>query len=335
MHFSATANRRNPGILFDLIKACALLHRFQRETFDGGIRADRSDFAATARIYAAINGEAGGQETKLTKNEAAALETVETMGWDVFTIKMLQETLGLSYHQTRRILHGYNNGGTTYSGLLEKCPAVGFADTTISEDAGGYLIRRREHQFSFNLEVYRRWTAGAYVWIDPDPPDDDTFAPGAHRNCTGDVQGAGTEERGQNDYSIERGESSLSHSTLLHEKGGTHSPPDLSGPVGDCVCDPCTGEHDGKDGGERGGIGNIGPKIPLIVDNSRVQGGAIRYTGANGKGPTTLPGVLEHTEFTRTRTDLGRCSVCEEGRAVFRSADGRALLCEVRRAGTK
>jgi len=49
---------------------------------------------------------------------------------------------------------------------------------------------------------------------------------------------------------------------------------------------------------------------------------------AERKGPTTLPGVLEHTEFTRTKTDLGRCTVCAEGKAVYRSGDGTARLCE-------
>jgi len=42
----------------------------------------------------------------------------------------------------------------------------------------------------------------------------------------------------------------------------------------------------------------------------------------------SLPGVLEHTEFSRVTTDLGRCTACGKVRAVFRSADGRALLCE-------
>ncbi|MDD3622933.1 MAG: hypothetical protein PHQ81_11070 [Methanofollis sp.] len=42
----------------------------------------------------------------------------------------------------------------------------------------------------------------------------------------------------------------------------------------------------------------------------------------------TLPGVLDHREFTRVKTDLGRCGVCGEGRAVFRSADGHVVLCE-------
>ncbi|MBP2145457.1 hypothetical protein J2129_000911 [Methanofollis sp. W23] len=36
VQFSVPANRRNPGMLFDLIKASALLHRFQREHYDGG-----------------------------------------------------------------------------------------------------------------------------------------------------------------------------------------------------------------------------------------------------------------------------------------------------------
>ncbi|HPD11706.1 MAG TPA: hypothetical protein PLN56_12035 [Methanoregulaceae archaeon] len=49
---------------------------------------------------------------------------------------------------------------------------------------------------------------------------------------------------------------------------------------------------------------------------------------AERKGPTILPGVLDHLEFTRVSTDLGQCTVCGEGRAVFRSDDGRALLCE-------
>jgi hypothetical protein len=166
VQFSTTTNRRNPGILFDLIKASALLHRFQREEYDGGIRANRDDFAAAARVYAAINGEAGGQETKMTKNEAAALATVATMGWEQFTIRMLQEALGLSYHQTYRILHGYASRGTTYSGLLEKCPAVGFSDTMVTQDVDGYAVRRREHLLLLRpcslpaLEPRRRGLAG-------------------------------------------------------------------------------------------------------------------------------------------------------------------------------
>jgi hypothetical protein len=45
-------------------------------------------------------------------------------------------------------------------------------------------------------------------------------------------------------------------------------------------------------------------------------------------GVLPLPGVLDHGEFARVKTDLGRCSVCGEGRAVYRSGDGRVVLCE-------
>jgi len=328
VHFSATTNRRNPGMLFDLVKACAILHRFQREEYEGGIRAARADFETAARIYAAINSDAGGQETKLTKNEAAAIKTVEAMGWSVFTTRMLQDALGLSYHQTRRILHGYNNGGTTYSGLLEKCPAVGFVDTTISEEVEGYQVRRREHQFSFNREVYRRWTGGATVWIDPDPPDDDTFAPHVHRNGTDEVQQTRTEEQGESDYSREREESSLSHSTILHQNTGSPTPPDPRVAAGVCVCDPCAGEHTGEGMAKKAPIENHVHNRSPFGCNPKVQGGAIRCGSANRTGVLTLPGVLDHTEFSRVTTGLGRCTLCGEGRAVFRSADGRTRLCE-------
>ncbi|MCK9308616.1 MAG: hypothetical protein PHW59_12640 [Desulfobacterales bacterium] len=61
-----------PGTPFSaaLRGGSALLRRFQGEEYDGGIQANRDDFSAAARIYAAINGDAGGQETKMTENEA-------------------------------------------------------------------------------------------------------------------------------------------------------------------------------------------------------------------------------------------------------------------------
>ncbi|MEN6513804.1 MAG: hypothetical protein ABFC82_07680, partial [Methanoculleus sp.] len=235
VQFSTTTNRRNPGILFDLIKASALLHRFQREEYDGGIRANRDDFAAAARVYAAINGEAGGQEMKVTKNEAAALATVATMGWEQFTIRMLQEALGFSYHQTYRILHGYASRGTTYSGLLEKCPAVGFSDTMVTQDVEGYTVRRREHLFSFDLAVYRRWARGAAVWLDDDGDRDDGPGPcsitaGLPRNfSTGREDQTAGEGAGSDSTCTDR-ETHLSLSTKVQQN--THTVPGTGSGVG-------------------------------------------------------------------------------------------------------
>ncbi|MCT8338227.1 hypothetical protein FKB36_12200 [Methanoculleus sp. Afa-1] len=175
VQFSTTQNRRNPGMLFDLIKCHARLFYLQRDRgADGAVIAREEDFAAAARLYGALSGTAGGQETKLTKNEAAALETVARMGVEVFTVRQLQAAMGLSYQKTRRLLNGYVSRGTPYSGLLEKCPAISLYDATVTEDGGcGVTVRRREQYFTFDIEVYRAWSSGATVWLD-DGPDDDS-----------------------------------------------------------------------------------------------------------------------------------------------------------------
>ncbi|WP_342676926.1 hypothetical protein [Methanofollis sp. UBA420] len=338
VHFSATTNRRNPGMLFDLIKCHALLHRFQREAYDGGIRADRSDFAAAARIYAAINGEAGGQETKLTKNESAALATVETMGWEQFTVRMLQDALGLSYHQTRRILHGYASRGTTYSGLLEKCPAISYLDTTVLEDRDGCAVRRREHLFSFDPRIYRQWARGAGVWIDngggdtdrdggPGPDDPCNIAAGFQQNSSTRREDQKARDGPETDSTSTDRETRLSLSTSLQQN--THTPGAPSLRVGECGC-VCEIKNAGSD---RGISPHGGDNLIQTISHRPLNDVAFRkllQTAVNKGGllQESLPGVLEHREFVRTKTDLGRCSVCDEGRAVFRSVDGRAVLCE-------
>jgi hypothetical protein len=242
-------HRRNPGMLFDLIKACAPLFRFQREIYDGGIRADRSDFAAAARIYAAINGEAGGQETKLTKNESAALETVATMGWEQFTVKML--------------------------------------------DGPG-----------------------------PDPDDTCNFAAGLQQICSTCREDQKARDGPETDSTSTDRETRLSLSTNLQQN--THPQSALSPPVSGCAggCDPRFAANDLAMSPSRDDNQNLSsPFRPLNCSTFR----KLLQTAAKKKGPLqeSLPGVLEHTEFTRVSTDLGRCSVCDEGRAVFRSGDGQ------------
>ncbi|WP_425515767.1 hypothetical protein [Methanofollis formosanus] len=178
--FQSARNRRNPAMLFDLIKASALLKSYQREQDeDGSLIATREDFDTARRVFLAINRDAGGQETKQTRNEAAALETIAAMGLEIFTIRQLQDALGLSYNKTYRLLHGYCNSKATYTGILDKCPAVSPIDATVAEERYGVEMRRREHYFSFDYRIYREWTAKADVWIDDDP-DVSTFAPGFH-----------------------------------------------------------------------------------------------------------------------------------------------------------
>jgi len=341
VQFSATTNRRNPGILFDLIKASALIHRFQREAYDGGIRANLDDFTAAARVYAAINGETGGQETKTTKNEAAALATVAKMGWEQFTIKMLQEALGLSYHQTYRILHGYTSRGTAYSGLLEKCPAVSFFDTMVTEDGEGYAMRRREHLFSFDCTVYRRWAHGGGVWLDggrdggPDnpgrPPDlstvDCTVAAGLPQDSsTGCNDPAARNDVELADLCTGR-ERRLPLGTEVQQNvptvPGTGS--GVSASAGACET------HNAGTGpgtpASRGGSLN---QTPFSRPPAGIAGcTTLKRDARRGPMPQEpLSGVLDHREFLRVKVELGRCDLCRTGKAVYRSREARTSLCE-------
>jgi hypothetical protein len=380
--FSTAQNRRNPGMLFDLIKCRARLFFLQRDRDgDGAVIAREEDFAAAARLYGALNGEAGGQETKLTKNEAAALATVESMGIEVFTIRLLQNALGLSYYQTRRLLHGYNNSRAAYAGLLEKCPAISLYDATVTEGGEyGVTVRRREQYFTFDVEVYRAWSNRASVWLDDDPDDGDgnphgcTFAPDLHQNfgkSANEGSGHSGEDSGIGEECTEIGTDQSSH---LHPLPGTESMSAGAGDPTSGVCETRSGAHmpeisknirpiaepAASCGSPGCNVGcNTGAKvqttppvnpsdyIPLPVEkdepchacgrrptSSMKRGGEKKYLcydclkAAKRSRVQPLPGVLDHRTFTRTKVELGRCDICGEKRAVYRSRETRTSICD-------
>ena len=41
-----------------------------------------------------------------------------------------------------------------------------------------------------------------------------------------------------------------------------------------------------------------------------------------------LPGVLGPGTFVRVKTEVGRCDICDRGKAVYRSQEARAKVCE-------
>jgi len=171
IRFQARDNRRNPEMLLDLIKANTLFRFMQRETRDVSgvacIVATRDDFREAARLYGLLHGSAGGQTSKLTRREADLLDLISKERWPEFTIPMLQRATGWSNGSIHKLIHGYTSRGMSYSGLLEKCPAIAFTDrTVVSEEESGLSMRRRTNAYTFDQELYQHWIAGGGVWIE-------------------------------------------------------------------------------------------------------------------------------------------------------------------------
>ena len=353
INFSAAHNRRNPAMLFDLIKCHAVLHVFQRETDgDGVVIATRDDFDYARRLYLALNGDVGGQETKLTRNEAAALTTLIRLDMQIFTIRQLQDALGFSYYQTYRLIHGYSNSRTTYLGILDKCPAISPIDATIAEEIDGVECRKREHYFSFDRVLYRVWSVQTDVWLAEETDDDDrgndedggggpddgdggpsrcTPAPRLHQK-SGD--GASEKEGSSSLHFVQEGEReerSTESIGSLHTEEGTDPRPVPSVSGGAPVCDPGAGaketpvlavvrpfENPGSGGQNlrcKHGCNTGGG--PAKVQPHRQAGGII-----------PLPGVLDHTTFRRSSVCLGNCAICGKGAAVYQSKEQRTAICE-------
>jgi len=175
IRFQAASNRRNPEMLLDLVKANTVLRFMQRESHQVDsvtcLIATRDDFGQAARLYALLNGTAGGQETKLTKREADLLTIIQRHQWPEFTIPMLQKASGWSHGAIYKIIHGHMSRGRAYSGLLEKCPALAYCDRTVvtAEESHGVSMRRRTQAYTFDPDLFSAWCGGGAVWIDDDP----------------------------------------------------------------------------------------------------------------------------------------------------------------------
>ena len=189
IRFNAINNRRNPDMLYDLIKSHAALfirQRRQKTSEDGTlcVYADETDFTVANDVFTLLNGTAGGQESKMTKKESDLLGAIQQARQDEFTIQDLQRLTGWSYSSIYKTLKGYESHGKNYSGLLEKCPALSFTDrtVTISEEQGN-SVRRRTEAFLWDRELYRQWNGGGVCWLDRDPKDGDDSFPSLLHVC--------------------------------------------------------------------------------------------------------------------------------------------------------
>jgi|GEM_PF-129916 len=177
IRFTNSKNRRNSSMLLDLVRSAALLHQYQRERVETGgiieILATVEDFEAARKIYLQLNGDCGGQLTKLTSTEQSLVSAVRTSGMAEFTVKQLQKLIGRSQSTVSRLLAG-NPERQDHVGLLEKCPPLSFYDRSEPREDGGYQ-RGRVYTWDYEMDVV--WSAGVLCWLEESGKDDTDTGP--------------------------------------------------------------------------------------------------------------------------------------------------------------
>ena len=173
IRFSSSSNRRNPGMLLDLIKSIAILRQYQREqetiSKTTVVYATAQDFKQACQIYQALNGVSGGQASKLTRSEAELVRLIVATGRKEFSMIDLQQLSERSYNSVRKLLHGSSSHQTHYSGLLEKCPAISLLDRTDVTEGGD--VSRRQRVYTWDHEQYMAWSSGGGCWLDRNDND--------------------------------------------------------------------------------------------------------------------------------------------------------------------
>jgi len=302
IRFHAAANRRNPEMLLDLVKANAVLRFMQRDRQQDGpvpcIVATVSDFREAARLYALLNGTAGGQDTKLTKREAVLLDTIMRQEWPEFTVPMLQKVTGWSNGNIHKILHGYVNRGTTFSGLLEKCPAISYCDRTVvtADEAGGVSMRRRTNAYTFDRDMFRSWSSGGAVWLDDSDGgagghDTSPDFPGTSAAAEGiEIEGKGADsentEYNKNTY--------ICTEDYFPTFPGSQRPVDEGACASLCVCDPGSVEvqkQDREESPSNGERNSQEPPLSLHQDAAPEENtrSVVQSWGSSPPGPA-VPG---------------------------------------------
>jgi len=167
--FNSISNRRNPDMLIDLIRAHAIMNQYQRKREEINkiicITATMEDFVRASALYSKITGKTGGQTTKLTRREADVITAIRNLEQYEFTIAQVQRVTGLSYNAIYKILHGTSCRGVSYSGLLEKCPALSYIDRTVTDEREGLNVKRRTKAYLWDDLLYETWSGNDECWI--------------------------------------------------------------------------------------------------------------------------------------------------------------------------
>jgi len=167
IRFTSSANRRNPGMLLDLIKSNAALFQFQRKRVNKDgidvVIASKEDFIFASQIYQALNSVSGGQSTKLTKSESMLIEAIRSVGKTEYTMKEIVDLTGKSYDGVRKLIRG-NGEKNAHNALIGKCPAITYLMRTDMTDTGN----RSQLVYLWNDKLYEVWSSGGGCWLEED-----------------------------------------------------------------------------------------------------------------------------------------------------------------------
>ncbi len=346
IRFQSSENRRNPDMLLDLTRTNAALCQQQREKCTlndtSCVIASERDFYEAARLYVGLNGEDGGQAHKLTKRESSLLSIIASLNRSEITVTELQKTTGWTNSTINKLIHGYRSYGKSYSGLLEKCPAISFLDRTESRGDGGCTTHRRSKAYLWDAGLYEAWMKGGLIWLAREEQDHDQIQPG---DGGGDAQ-TGGEVRAEDDQILEKIEPNDDTSTAtsdrrveeedatervscIQESGvcisslssgmfvktgefPTHEPC--------CVCGKRQTQykeraHENRDDGTATG---------MLLCSSCYQ----RLISREAARMVALPGVIEPDHMVRLQTSTRKCDLCSLMPAVWSDSDSKTHLCD-------
>ena len=297
-------------MLLDLIRTNAALNQNQRESKEIGsvkcVIANRDDFSQAARLYATLNGETGAQGNKLTKRESDLIEAFISLNQSEVTIAQLQQVTGISNSSVGKLLHGYHSYGKSYSGLLDKCPAVSFLDRTVTSGDEGCSTMRRSRVFLWDAVLYDAWEKGGSVWLGDDDQGDNQ-----------DPDDPGTGPNDGSDGSVEPAtETTMSFSDV--KSRNFHK---ISGLPDRHRCSVC-GKRPTQFT-ERQTHGNSSKIIRMLCASCYH-----RAVSREVASILPLPGVIDTKSLVRRTVLSGRCQVCDRHAAVWSDPDSRVHICD-------
>ncbi|PWR71404.1 hypothetical protein [Methanospirillum lacunae] len=332
IRFQSAENRRNPDMLLDLIRTNAALCQQQRETITSGetvcVVATVEDFNEAARLFYILNGETGGQATKLTRRESALIDTIASFNQPEITTWDLQQATGWANSSITKLLHGYRSHGKAYSGILEKCPAISFLDRTVSVGDEGYTVLRRSRVYQWEVALYKDWMKGGSVWIVGGDSDDNNEDPGHDAGSSvqtdsndtpslSEENPADCAEESEEGKKPERTGVSLSS---IHPHDFVRVP---GGPERR-RCSVCGKKRARYQQQRKNCTGSDSHQTPLVLCDSCYSRAVSKEVASH----VLLPGILENAVLVKRSVPSGKCQLCSIHPAVWSDTESRIHLCD-------